>query len=87
VIRVAAITHHMQPTACQCFSAQSHAKPGTNQHELRTSPDSTAEAVGAILQTSTFSTDKEEDYPICFMHYFDHCSEHLDANMLLLLLF
>ncbi len=49
-------------------------------------PDSTAEAVDAILQNPTFSTDKEEDYPVCFMHYFDRCSERLDADMLLLLL-
>ena len=56
----------------------------TIQHEFRAS--TRAEAVDAILQKPTFSTDKEEDYPVCFMHYFNHCSEHLDSNMLPVLL-
>lgn len=83
VICVAAITHHMQPAACQCFSAQSYKMQKQFNMRSGQAPQSTAaEAVGAILQKPTFSTDKEEDYPVCFMHYFNHCSEHLESNML-----
>ena len=85
VIFVAAITHLMQPTACQCFSAQSYITQKQLDINSGQAPDSTAEAVDAILQDPISSTDKE-DYPVCFKHYFDHYSEHLDANMLLLLL-
>ena len=87
VICVAAITHYMQPTACQCFSQQSYKMQKQFNMSSGQAPESTAaEAVGAILQNPTFSTDKEGNCPVCFMHYFDHCSEHLDSNMLPVLL-
>ncbi len=86
VIRVAAITHHMQPTACQCFSAQSHKNPETNQHELKTSTRVNSRSSGCNSADVHLSFDKEEDCQFCIMHYFDHCSEHFDYDVLLLLL-
>ncbi len=64
---------HMQPTACWCFSAQSHKKKRQNQCEIRTSTRVNSRSSGCNSADPIISTCKEEDCPVCVMRYFHYC--------------
>ena len=67
-----AITH-MQPTACWCFSAQSHKKKRQNQCEIRTSTRANSRSSGCNSAEPIISSCKEEDCQVCAMRYFHYC--------------